>query len=239
MVSTVSAPGAQQAKAPLQSSTSNSQVSTSEMSIRAYISGLSFPDPEKTILKRLQKHPATFQCTLCPKRFTRSFNLRSHLRTHTDERPFVCYVCDMAFTRLHDLKTHIVTHTGEKKYVCGGLLNDGRSWGCGRRFARASNLARHFRSEAGKICINPVLVEKGDEGSAAMTLASISGSAHHHMNEQPVPTTSNSSAPITGTRSNLLSPYATAPEMGGTKVDWELWDDLSQYPFRCKSGLFN
>ncbi|MBE3045053.1 C2H2-type zinc finger protein, partial [Candidatus Bathyarchaeota archaeon] len=49
--------------------------------------------------KRIQKHPATFQCTLCPKRFTRAYNLRSHLRTHTDERPFVCTVCGKAFAR--------------------------------------------------------------------------------------------------------------------------------------------
>ena len=31
-----------------------------------------------------QKRPATFECTLCSKRFTRAHNLRSHLRTHTD-----------------------------------------------------------------------------------------------------------------------------------------------------------
>ncbi|KAI0544251.1 hypothetical protein F4679DRAFT_589677 [Xylaria curta] len=34
--------------------------------------------------KRVQKHPATFQCNLCPTRFTRAYNLHSHLRTHTE-----------------------------------------------------------------------------------------------------------------------------------------------------------
>ncbi|KAI0452713.1 hypothetical protein F5B21DRAFT_321174 [Xylaria acuta] len=110
--------------------------------------------------KRVQKHPATFQCTLCPKRFTRAYNLRSHLRTHTDERPFVCTVCGKAFARQHDRKRHEGLHTGEKKFVCKGELKAGGQWGCGRRFARADALGRHFRSEAGRICIKPLLDEE-------------------------------------------------------------------------------
>ncbi|KAI1341346.1 hypothetical protein F5Y15DRAFT_353819 [Xylariaceae sp. FL0016] len=110
--------------------------------------------------KRIQKHPATFQCTLCPKRFTRAYNLRSHLRTHTDERPFVCTVCGKAFARQHDRKRHEGLHSGEKKFVCKGDLKAGGQWGCGRRFARADALGRHFRSEAGRICIKPLLDEE-------------------------------------------------------------------------------
>jgi transcription elongation factor Elf1 len=80
---------------------------------RDYI--LDLADPERTASdgaasRRQQKHPATFQCTLCPKRFTRSYNLRSHLRTHTDERPFVCSVCGKAFDRQHDRKRHEGLH---------------------------------------------------------------------------------------------------------------------------------
>ncbi|KAK3292075.1 uncharacterized protein B0H64DRAFT_364678 [Chaetomium fimeti] len=113
--------------------------------------------------KRVQKHPATFQCTLCPKRFTRAYNLRSHLRTHTDERPFVCTVCGKAFARQHDRKRHEGLHSGEKKFVCKGDLKRGGQWGCGRRFARADALGRHFRSEAGRICIKPLLDEEISE----------------------------------------------------------------------------
>ena len=139
--------------------------STSSIPNRDYILELADPSrpPSSGTEKRIQKHPATFQCTLCPKKFTRAYNLRSHLRTHTDERPFVCTVCGKAFARQHDRKRHEGLHSGEKKFVCRGELGTGSSWGCGRRFARADALGRHFRSEAGRVCIKPLLDEEAME----------------------------------------------------------------------------
>lgn len=139
--------------------------STSSIPNRDYILELADPTrpPASGLEKRAQKHPATFQCTLCPKKFTRAYNLRSHLRTHTDDRPFVCAVCGKAFARQHDRKRHEGLHSGEKKFVCRGDLGTGGSWGCGRRFARADALGRHFRSEAGRVCIKPLLDEEAME----------------------------------------------------------------------------
>nr|POE62406.1 c2h2 finger domain transcription factor crza [Quercus suber] len=130
---------------------------------RDYILDLANLERSPSNQGRVQKHPATFQCTLCPKRFTRAYNLRSHLRTHTDERPFVCTVCGKAFARQHDRKRHEGLHSGEKKFVCRGTLQSGPQWGCGRRFARADALGRHFRSEAGRVCIKPLLDEEAAE----------------------------------------------------------------------------
>lgn len=112
---------------------------------------------------------ARYQCDMCTKRFTRKYNLHSHKRTHTNERPFSCAVCDMAFARQHDKKRHEGLHSGEKRYVCRGTLAGGLGvWGCGRGFARADALGRHFRSEAGRACIRPLLDEEIRERRAAL-----------------------------------------------------------------------
>ncbi|KAJ3580012.1 hypothetical protein NPX13_g551 [Xylaria arbuscula] len=105
---------------------------------------------------------ATFQCRLCPKRFTRAYHLRSHLRTHT-ERPFVCTICGKSFARQHDRKQHEGLHSGEKVFVCRGDLSDGNPWGCGRRFATVDALGRHFQSEAGRVCLKSLWDEENCE----------------------------------------------------------------------------
>ncbi|KAK5104050.1 DNA-binding transcription factor [Lithohypha guttulata] len=163
-----SSPGVQSGR--ISKDTQNRRYSASSVQNRDYILDLADPSrpnasPNAGGSSRVQKHPATFQCNLCPKKFTRAYNLRSHLRTHTDERPFVCTVCGKAFARQHDRKRHEGLHSGEKKFVCKGELNSkpGETWGCGRRFARADALGRHFRSEAGRVCIKPLLDEEANE----------------------------------------------------------------------------
>ncbi len=49
---------------------------------------------------------AKWACPNCPKRFTRGFHLRNHIRTHSNERPFSCTECQKAFTRDYDRKRH-------------------------------------------------------------------------------------------------------------------------------------
>ena len=119
-----------------------------------------------SVSKRIMKRSATFQCfqcSLCPKWFMCPYNLRSHLRTHTDERPFVCTVCGKAFARQHDRQRHEGLHSNRKVFKCSGRLKNGQPWGCGRRFARVDGLGRHFLSEAGRVCIKPLHDEEAAE----------------------------------------------------------------------------
>lgn len=102
----------------------------------------------------------TFECPHCLKIFSRLYNLKSHLKTHSDEKPFNCSYCDRKFARNHDRKRHELLHQGEKKFQCGGILGDKvTKWGCGKKFARADGLGRHFRTETGWLCIRPLMIE--------------------------------------------------------------------------------
>lgn len=57
-------------------------------------------DPGTSRDGKKRKH----KCPECGQHFTRLHNLKSHLLTHSQEKPFICQECGHKFRRLHDLK---------------------------------------------------------------------------------------------------------------------------------------
>ena len=105
-----------------------------------------------------RKQEATFACPVvgCGSTFTRGFNLKGHMRSHYELKPYKCHWpgCDKGFARQHDCKRHEQLHSNYRPFECEG---------CGKNFARMDALNRHLRSEAGAECAR-VAGEKKEEG---------------------------------------------------------------------------
>ncbi|KAF6840091.1 zinc finger protein crol gamma [Colletotrichum plurivorum] len=102
--------------------------------------GMSYPMPSPGHDSPNQSSGKKHKCPFCETEFTRHHNLKSHLLTHSQEKPYICQECSMRFRRLHDLKRHSKLHTGEKPHICPK---------CDRKFARGDALARHSKGAGG------------------------------------------------------------------------------------------
>ncbi|KAL0809978.1 hypothetical protein ABMA28_010822 [Loxostege sticticalis] len=85
---------------------------------KAYVNGWSLTE-HKRLVHEGYKRPMKFPCKLCDKVFDRNSILKSHIRTHTGERPYQCSECPASFSQASIRATH-------KKLIHLKLTRDGR-----------------------------------------------------------------------------------------------------------------
>ena len=60
-----------------------------------------------------------YQCEYCDTICSNKSDLKCHIRTHTDEKPYQC--SEQSFSQNSHLESHMKTHTREKPYQCSGF----------------------------------------------------------------------------------------------------------------------
>jgi len=120
------------------------------------ISSSRHPRPPKPPPTKRPRIKVSYTCEHCEKNFSKKFNWESHLATHggpSSER-HACAHCKRTFRRPSDMRRHEKKHNPDSAVTCGGILPDGRRWGCGERFARLDVLRTHHNTSVqGRKCV--------------------------------------------------------------------------------------
>merc|ERR1712126_117258 len=80
-------------------------------------------------------HAEKTVCTICEKQLGSVASLKTHLLTHTKEKPFQCDQCDQTFTQKVNCERHQAIHTGVEPYICKF---------CEKGFNRSNKVKRHI-----------------------------------------------------------------------------------------------
>ncbi|KII72460.1 Krueppel-like factor 3 [Thelohanellus kitauei] len=99
------------------------------------------PNGDDVQKKDVELRPFLCNYQGCGKCYKKKSHLKTHERSHTNEKPFVCSWagCTWKFARSDELTRHTRRHTNEKPFVCSF---------CGKRFARSDHLNAHKKRHA-------------------------------------------------------------------------------------------
>ncbi|CAG9568545.1 unnamed protein product [Danaus chrysippus] len=97
--------------------------------------GKGFPVKTELQIHQVSKHGTGpyLQCSHCPFKAPRKFDLVEHERIHSGERPYTCEKCGLTFRRRGIWKKHLIYHT-EKKIQCPR---------CPKKFFQRSEMLAH------------------------------------------------------------------------------------------------
>jgi len=101
----------------------------------------------KTHLLKSHNEGTWLTCHICQKKFSRSGNLKRHLRRHEGVKPYVCSECPKCFYTAGELKDHQLVHLGYKQFCCGS---------CGKYLRCKYTVKSHFRRCSDKLGFNDV-----------------------------------------------------------------------------------
>ena len=82
-----------------------------------------------------------YKCLACGRMFNDKSNLRQHIRTHSNERPYTCEVCHKSFKWNKVLKRHMATHFTVKPYQCSL---------CEKAYTQRQSLKSHLKHSHGQ-----------------------------------------------------------------------------------------